>query len=144
MFDICTRRTKAMKITRRQLRMLIEQEVKKVVVVNKDTIAKAGELKKSLEDQGVKPEDIEPTIDQITGTMDEVRKKKKSKKRKKKKHSLYPYVFGYGYHRDAEDYDYDIDAGDFGDFGDFGGGFGDFGGGCDRDWETMLFLFTLF
>ena len=115
-----------MKITRRQLRMLIEQEVKKVVVVDKDTISKAEELKKSLKDQGVKPEDIEATIDQMT--MDEARKKKKSKKRKsrkKKQYKLYPYVFGYGYHRDAEDHDYDIG----GDFGDFGGGFGDGGGG---------------
>ena len=114
-----------MKITRRQLRMLIEQEIK-VVVADKDSKLKADELKKSLRDdpanKDASEEEIEAAIDQMS--VDESKKKKKSKKRKKKKkkHSLYPYVFGYGYHRDAEDYDYDIG-------GDFGGGFGDGGGG---------------
>lgn len=118
-----------MKITRRQLRMLIEQEIK-VVVADKDSKLKADELKKSLRDdpanKDASEEEIEAAIDQMT--MDEARKKKKSKKRKsrkKKQYKLYPYVFGYGYHRDAEDHDYDIGGG----FGDFGGGFGDSGGG---------------
>tara|TARA_A100001201_G_scaffold100985_1_gene86722 strand:+ start:1725 stop:2090 length:366 start_codon:yes stop_codon:yes gene_type:complete len=118
-----------MKITRRQLRILIEQEIK-VVVANKDSKLKADELKKSLRDdpanKDASDEEIKAAIDQMS--VDESKKKKKSKKRKKKKkkHSLYPYVFGYGYHRDAEDYDYDIGTGDF---GDIGVGFGDFGGG---------------
>ena len=117
-----------MKITRRQLRILIEQAVK-VVVANPDSKLKAAELKKSLRNdpanKDASEEEIEAAIDQMT--MDEARKKKKAKKRKnrkKKKYSLYPYVFGYGYHRDSENHDYNI-GGDFGDFG----GFGDGGGG---------------
>lgn len=58
-----------MKITRRQLRKLIEQEVK-VVVVDKDSKLKADELKKSIqnnpENSDVPPEDIEAAIDKIT------------------------------------------------------------------------------